>query len=915
LSPGAPPVELVFAVELASFLVAAAGFALVLLRTDALGWRQGQSAALALGFGGVAAAAFLHGSLLVPSFTAPWVLGLGAGGLALLLLGSVLACAFPGNDRGGGPRGWWYFLWVGIVLQGAAIAEWALLVAPGGAAPGAGPGPAVLAGPGLLGAGALFLGLGLALASRFSVAATMAATAGGTLLALVLVLSVALSAVLSSTLRSDALRRLDSRASAGVAQIEHVAYSSLPPEALLLARLVQAHLDSTPGCQPTSEACVRAYLGGAASRYLPGAVALWVGRQPGSPAPVVVAHSPHLGPLSGRVLGLAHLAPVAKAVRAKRSTASLVVVSGRVVALAAAPDVVRLGSAPASPTRLVGVAVVAYPLGEGFLGQQRQLDPTVSLALVAGRGAVASSPALNPAGVRAVAGRALASGLTANIETGGRFWAVQLVPGAGGHPAAVLVASATTTAVDQARDQVSRTLFLIALGGTLLALLMAAAVGDRVGSRLRRLTAAAEAIRRGESGARAGLGGADEVGVLGSAFDTMAGSVEQKEAALRRVAEEEARLRDRLEAVVAGMGEALVAVDREGRVTACNQAAEELLGISASAAVGQPVDQVVALEDDAGSSLSGRLRRPPTQRWAGLGWLAPGKGERVPVAISAGAVREDDRHLAGGVYLLRDLRQERAAEQMQAEFLSRVGHELRTPLTGIMGFADLLGRADAGPDRARGWREEIQEQSRRLLRTVELLEFFAASGVGEPPLRRERLEPGQLVQDVVSRWSHRLEGSHVLSCRVAHGLPLVEGDRRLLGMALDELVDNAVKFSPAGSRVSVRAEAGERPRTVELSVSDRGKGMTADEGERAFSRFRQGDSSDTRRYGGLGLGLALVERVTAAHGGRLTWQSRPGVGSRFTIVLRALGAPAHLPPVPAERLPVAGDVSPRGRSA
>jgi PAS domain S-box-containing protein len=914
LAPPAPPVELVFAVELASFLVAAAGFALVLMRTDALGWRQGQSVALASGFAGVAVAAFLHGSLLVPSFTAPGVLGARIGGLALLLLGSALAWVFPGTAPGSRSRGWWSLIWVGLALQGGAIAEWALLIGTGPAGPGTRPGAAELAGPVLLGAGAVSIGVGLALASRRSVAATMAASSGGTLLALVLVLSLALSAVLSSTLRSEALRRLDSRASAEVAQIEHLTYGALPPQALLLARLVQAHLDSTPGCQPTSEACVRSYLAGAASRYLPGTVALWVNRAPGSQAPRVLARS-GMGPLSGELPVLSALPPVVKAMRARRSTASLAVLSGQLMALAASPDVVRLGTAPGSPSRLVGVAVVVYPLGRAFLRQQSQLDPTVALVLVAGRGSVWSSPALVPSGVRAVARRVFASGLASHVVVGGRFWAAQPVPGSGGHPAAVLVASTTATAVDQARDQLSQTLFLIALGGTLLALLLAAVVGDRVGSRLRRLTVAAEAIRRGESGARAGLGGTDEVGVLGSAFDTMAGSIEEKESALRRAVEEEARLRDRLEAVVAGMGEALVAVDREGRVTACNQAAEELLGVSTSVAVGQPVDQVVALEDDSGASLSGRLRRPPTQRWASVGWLVPGKGERVPVAVSAGAVRGDDRHLAGGVYVLRDLRQERVAERMQVEFLSRVGHELRTPLTGIMGFVDLLGRANTGPERVQAWRQEIQEQSRRLLRTIELLEFFATAGGGEPPLRQERLEPGHLVEDVVRRWRHRLEGSHALTSRVGRHLPLVEGDRRLLGMALDELVDNAVKFSPAGGRVSVRAERGERHRTVELSVTDRGKGMSAEEAESAFASFRQGDSSDTRRYGGLGLGLALVERVTAAHGGRLAWQSRPGVGSRFTIVLPAMAAPALCLPVVANGLPGAGDTPPRGRSA
>jgi PAS domain S-box-containing protein len=335
------------------------------------------------------------------------------------------------------------------------------------------------------------------------------------------------------------------------------------------------------------------------------------------------------------------------------------------------------------------------------------------------------------------------------------------------------------------------------------------------------------------------------------------------------------------------MGEALVAVDADGRITLINRAAEELLDVDAPSAIGQPVDDVIIANSDDGSDLVGRLRRPSLARWSATITLIPEQGPLVPAAISAGALRGPGGGLAGAVLVLRDLRPERQVERMKSEFLSRIGHELRTPLTAILGYADILVRRKVPDAKARQFYDEIYESGKRLSRIVEMLEFSAAAEAGRSLMRPEPVSVRSLVDGVVGEWQGRLNGNYAVGRRVARGLPDIIGDRRWLALSLNELVDNAVKFSPDGGRIGLVAAGCDyegRP-AVEISVIDQGVGMSDADRDRAFAEFSQIDSSDTRRFGGLGLGLSLVKRVAEAHGGAVTCASAPRKGSKFSIVL------------------------------
>jgi PAS domain S-box-containing protein len=834
-----------FAAEFVTFLVAAAGVALVLLRGELLARVPGGRALLGLGFTALGASAFLHGSRVVEDSDDPVVLALRAGGVVGITLGS-LAWSAGATAR--------LFLWGGLAVTVGAVAVDA--VASGDL-------PRVL-----LIAGAAGLGTATLLASRRAIAARVAAGAAGALLLVVLVLSVALSAVLANTVEDQELTRLDARARSEATFAERETTARLGEARIVAANLARERGATLQALAAGGAGSVNGELATLSSTYLLGTPLAFV-------AP------------DGKVLGVTGLDPatavalagsevVREALQTVLPAGSVEVVAGRGLAVAASPARVQT---PGSNPVLLGVAVAVSGLDDDYLNVRSSDDEALSLALADRTRVLATfGRQADASAVLSLARSVIDTGRGASTTTPARFVAVRPVRAADERPVLAMVASTPTTIVGDSRDSLFRTLFVIALGGTLLALLIAGIVGERIGAGLRRLTRAAEGIRRGDFDVRTAVVGDDEVGVLSAAFDSMAGSIQEK-------TETETRLRNRLEAVVAGMGEALVAVDDQGRITDFNQAAEELLGVHAGEVRGQPADAVIGLSADDGTDLGARLRKPMPGRWSTEAWVEDSNATRIPVSVLGGPLRGPAGESAGAVFVLRDLRPEREVERMKTEFLSRIGHELRTPLTGIMGYAELLTRKSVPADRARQWHEEILKQSKALHRIVQMLEFFASSSANRVMLRPEVLDVRSVVDEVVQRWGARVDGDHRITRRVSRGVPKVTADRRWLTLSLDELVDNAVKFSPNGGNISVVASPSDKG--VELAVIDRGKGMSPQEQELAFADFVQGDTSDTRRFGGLGLGLSLVQRVAEAHGGTVSVLSELGKGSRFSIFLPA----------------------------
>lgn len=229
-----------------------------------------------------------------------------------------------------------------------------------------------------------------------------------------------------------------------------------------------------------------------------------------------------------------------------------------------------------------------------------------------------------------------------------------------------------------------------------------------------------------------------------------------------------------------------------------------------------------------------------------------------------------------------------AIEDLHTTFLQTVAHELRTPLCILQGYAELLDGEDLGiltPEQKQATEVIVARvcELRTLVERIGIMLATRALATVSVPL-----SPADVLTRVVEgRRAATSEAGLTVEMHLEPNVPLITGDPYQLQSALDCLLENALKFTPRGGRIELTAYT--EPGWVCLAFTDTGIGMTEEEMEYIFTPFYQADSSTTRQYRGLGLGLALVKAVIEGHGGHVHVTSQPGQGSRFTVKLP--GAP------------------------
>jgi PAS domain S-box-containing protein len=326
--------------------------------------------------------------------------------------------------------------------------------------------------------------------------------------------------------------------------------------------------------------------------------------------------------------------------------------------------------------------------------------------------------------------------------------------------------------------------------------------------------------------------------------------------------------REQSVAILANVADGIVAVDRDGHVVLWNRAAEEITGVPAAEAIGRTAAQVLQRELESESGGTNRLVAIP--RAGGEVWLS----------LSEALMRDPSGAVAGRIFAFRDVSSEHAVEQMTSDFVSTVSVELRTPLTSIYGFAQTLLRRDVvfeEPER-RTFLEFIARESERLTAIVDTLLSVARLDAGDLTLSVESTDVGSIVEAALAGAASHANG-HPLVAEV-DGELAVHADPDKLQQVLDQLVSNAVKYSPDGGAVVVTAR--KLDDMVEVAVVDEGTGVPITERERIFSKFYKAGDAHGR---GTGLGLFIAQGLVREMGGRIWVDSEEGQGSRFAFVL------------------------------
>ena len=336
--------------------------------------------------------------------------------------------------------------------------------------------------------------------------------------------------------------------------------------------------------------------------------------------------------------------------------------------------------------------------------------------------------------------------------------------------------------------------------------------------------------------------------------------------------------RNRSAAVLGSMVEGVAVIGADERVAFCNRAFCHSVGVDAGSCTGRPLLEIVRQSD-----VVTLVRQALATRNTLSSEVTFGSGRPRSFGLTLAPV--EAAGASGVVLVLHDISELRRLERVRQDFVANVSHEFKTPLTAIQGFAEtLLGGALEDVQNSRRFLEIIRDHAGRLGRLTDDLLKLSQIEAGKLELDFRPVAVGDLIESCVE--TARLKAAQkqlTLEVDCPEALPAIRGDSNRLREVLQNLLDNAVQYTPAGGRLTVRAARADGQ--VVVSVNDTGIGIPKADQERIFERFYRVDAARSREVGGTGLGLSIARHLVEAHGGRITVESEVGRGSTFSVFL------------------------------
>ncbi|MFT5760558.1 MAG: two-component system phosphate regulon sensor histidine kinase PhoR, partial [Alteromonadaceae bacterium] len=396
-----------------------------------------------------------------------------------------------------------------------------------------------------------------------------------------------------------------------------------------------------------------------------------------------------------------------------------------------------------------------------------------------------------------------------------------------------------------------------------------------------RMTEVAESISKGDYNRRIDINQRDEMGMLARAVNRMALT-----SSLRM--EEITEDRNRLAGILTGMVEGVIYVNENQLIQHINQAALNMLSLSKSNCLDKPIWEQVRIDEittaveqaiETGQVVKTQLCKEPGQLL--------GQSKETVIEIYVGAILNENGRSIGVVIVLNDISEIALLERIRRDFVANASHELKTPITAIRALTEtILDDDEMEPAIARRFTEKIYAQSLRLSSLVTDLMTISRLESDETTKPLQVLNFKKIVENALSDVASACQDKNIqLSSQFCEGRVQIEADEQAISQLVDNLLDNAVKYTLENGNVNISLNINLDYSKVTLAVKDSGIGISLQHQKRIFERFYRVDKARSRDLGGTGLGLSIVKNIAEQHGGSVSITSRLGEGTSFTVIL------------------------------
>ena len=368
----------------------------------------------------------------------------------------------------------------------------------------------------------------------------------------------------------------------------------------------------------------------------------------------------------------------------------------------------------------------------------------------------------------------------------------------------------------------------------------------------------------------------DELGQLGQAFNTLSVRIERSQ-------EESESEQRRLDSVLSHMSDGVLATDRHGNVNVVNQMALNFLNTTDDEIINKPIASVLGLEESSQDLIGSQKGIVIT--------INKGTRDEVILHASFSLIKRVTGFVSGSVCVLHDITEQQKNENSQKQFVSNVSHELRTPLTSLHAYIETLNEgAWKDPDIAPQFLQVTQEETERMIRMINELLSLSRMDRGVSKIDVEWVNFNDFVAHILDRFdmivkTDAKEGKkkYTIKRKLGSQALWVEIDTDKFAQVIDNIMNNAIKYSPDGGVITVKLR--QEQQKIVLSISDQGLGIPRENLGKIFDRFYRVDKARSREQGGTGLGLAIAKEIVNEHHGKIWANSSEGKGSTFYISL------------------------------